>query len=284
MNASNLLMNGNDITGIDTISGVGLGDISISSGLNFSTGGGISMNNGGINNTSSISLGSATSGTNTVINQVGAGFNIQNTYPSTSNPSINLTVKNSGGIDRGIIITPTLISPTINIDMNTLNITRMGIGSTAVTQLATVNDTTIATTQYVTTACNAVASALPVYTTTTATCTQGGDMTPVTLFTTAYTSGGYATFVSGAFSLTLNNFFISLAITWASNPWNGYPPSGGSTTYINGYCTTNKTNYSCPILWSSNSPVANIYLPTGAPTANGTNYGFNLQSLGGIRQ
>jgi hypothetical protein len=168
--------------------------------------------------------------------------------------------------------------------MNTLNITRMGIGSTAVTQLATVNDTTIATTQYVTTACNNVAAALPVYTTTTATCTNGGDMTPVTLYTTAYTSGGYAVFVSGACSITINNYFLFIKLTWAAPPWNGYPPSTGQTIYINGYCTTNKTNYSCPLLWGTTPSEVQIYLPNGAPTGNGTNYGFNFQSLGGIPQ
>jgi hypothetical protein len=160
----------------------------------------------------------------------------------------------------------------------------MGTGSTAFTQLASSNDDSVATTAYVTTAVNNVASGIPVYTTTTSTLTAGGDMTPVTVFSTAYTSGGYATFVSGAFSVTLNNYFIFMKLTFAANPWNGYPPSAGGTVYINAYCTTNKTNYSCPILWSTTPPEAQIYLPTGAPTANGTNYAFNLQSLGGIPQ
>jgi hypothetical protein len=60
MNASNLLMNSNNISGIGTISGVGLGDVSISSGLNFSTGGGINMGNGGLLNCSSIAGNSGT--------------------------------------------------------------------------------------------------------------------------------------------------------------------------------------------------------------------------------
>jgi len=244
----------------------------------------LNINNQNIINIGALNMGSATIGANTLINQSGAVFNIQNTYPSTSSPQVNITVKNAGGIDRGILISSTLISPTLSIDMDSLNITRMGPGSTGFTQSASSNDTSIATTAYVTTAVAAVSALLPVYTTTTATMTTGGDMTPVTLFTTAYTSGGYATFVSGAFSITLNNYFLFLKLTWASPPWNGYPPSAGGTVYINAYCTTNKTNYSCPILWSTSPPEAQIYLPTGAPQGNGVNYGFNFQSLGGIRQ
>jgi hypothetical protein len=211
MNASNLVMNSNNITGINQLTGVGLGNISITSGLDFIYGSGLNMRNGGL-----------------------------------------------------------------------LNI---GSGSTAYTQLPTSNDTSIATTAYVTTAVNAVASNIPVYTTTTLTLTAGGSMTPVTVYTTCYTSGGYATFVSGAFSITLNNYFISLQLNWAAAPWNGYPPGGLQGKFLNAYCSTNQTNYSCSFLMGG-APTyqLQILLPTGAPTTNGTNYAFNLQSIGGIPQ
>jgi hypothetical protein len=60
MNSSNLVMNNNNISGIGILTGTGLGDITINSGLNFSTGGGINMGNGGLLNCSTIAGNSTT--------------------------------------------------------------------------------------------------------------------------------------------------------------------------------------------------------------------------------
>ena len=54
INNGNLVMNNNNISGIGILTGTGLGDITINSGLNFSTGGSINMGLGGIINCNSI--------------------------------------------------------------------------------------------------------------------------------------------------------------------------------------------------------------------------------------
>jgi hypothetical protein len=271
--------NAQNIIGIGALAGSG-GNISCNSNFLIGSGNVLNMQTNNIINCNSITLGSNTVGSNSYISQTGEILTISNTYPSTSSPNLNLYVKNSGGIDRGITITSSSISPSLPINMNNQDITNIGSGSSAYTQLPNTNDTTIATTAFVS---QAITTAVPIYTTTTATCPQGGDMTPLTVYTTCFTNGGYATFTSGAFSITLNGFFLFLSFQWASAPWNGYPPGGGQAIYLNTYCTTNKTNYSCPVLFSQ-AFLMQIYFPNGAPTTNGTNYTFNLQSFGKIPQ
>jgi hypothetical protein len=274
-----LNVSANNIIGIGALAGNG-GNISCNSNFLIGSGNVLNMQTNNIINCNSITLGSNTVGSNSYISQTGEILTISNTYPSTSSPNLNLYVKNSGGIDRGIQITTSTIFPSLPINMNTQDITNIGAGSSAVTQVPNTNNTSIATTAFVT---QAISSAIPIYTTTTATMPQGGDMTPLTVYTTCITDGGYATFASGAFSVTLNGYFLFISFQWAEAPWNGYPPASGQGLNINTYCTTNKTNYSCPVLFSQ-SFLMQIYIPTGAPTANGTNYTFNLQSFGKIPQ
>jgi hypothetical protein len=120
MNGVNLIMGANNITGIGTISGSGLSDISITSGLNFTTAGGINCGGGSIINCNTITdtsgnLVNTTTPTNnnvtnaiattgyvnsfatTVINPIssitGATFNPTNGYVYTNSNYVSVLIK-----------------------------------------------------------------------------------------------------------------------------------------------------------------------------------------------
>lgn len=151
---------------------------------------------------------------------------------------------------------------------------------TAPTPLSTDNDTSIATTAF-------VKANLPIYTTTTisqslSSCT----MTPATQnCTTIQSNLTIVLFTSSIFSLTAVNVLnppTFAKINFSALPWPLFPPPTGNY-FINGVNTATNISYSFPVIFATATTYyMQISLPTGAPYTLGTNYSFNLETIGSI--
>jgi hypothetical protein len=237
---------------------------------------------GGGNGDCDLICNTGTGATNTAFQIYCVGANTTNTTIATLTPQMSLS--NNGfpmQVKDGIGI-PTGKTYAVN-GVNILNNTNLLGNPTAITQPVGTNNTTLATTAFVLT--NG-----PIYTSSTFTLsssvssTISMNPTTVSVQTSYIQQTGIVTFNSVPFTITniTNNSISLLYVNFNINPWSKYPPAS-LTSFISVLCTTNSTQYTSSVTWSSYSPCALILnYPTGAPTTAGTAFTINLASLGGF--
>lgn len=257
MNTGNLIMGTNNISGIGTLSGTGLGDILITSGLNFSTGSGINCGGGSIINCNSIT---DTTG-NLVTTTTPTDNNITTAIATTGYVQSAI----SGGVSGVALLNPQPTSTqtftgAITFSVNPTSTTALPWGT---------NSTTIATTQF-------VQGALPKYTSSTLSFLSG---TPAraTLVQTTYpvqtelisTSSQYnsVSFFDNPFSYVNTNvggvpvgeqYVFSnpiLILQFSVKPWLSFYQSPTTDTMVG--TTSQGLTIAIPIGWST---VGNLYL------------------------
>ena len=229
------------------------------------TGGSLTANNSlGINSTNGVCILNYYTPNNLSLNMTGTAqtFYIQNT---------------NGNI---MTFSETEIDANKNLNMNNFSLLNIGQNSTAYTQPSSTNNTSIATTAF-------VKANLPIYTTTTisqslSSCT----MTPATQnCTTIQSNLTIVLFTSSIFSLTAVNVLnppTFAKINFSALPWPLFPPPTGNY-FINGVNTATNISYSFPVIFATATTYyMQISLPTGAPYTLGTNYSFNLETIGSI--
>jgi hypothetical protein len=258
-------MNNNNISGIGILTGTGLGDITINSGLNFSTGGGINMGTSGIINCNSIT-------------------DITGQYVTTNTPpdnTITTAIATTGYVATTIanIPTPSLANyaqlDTTNSQTFTgyLNFNNQVF---ALTQANNTNNTTLATTAF-------VKNNAGIYTQTSITSTSSiyYSITPstVNVISTYTSANNVVSFNSVQFSIVIGTqpTFLLAQLNFSASPFPGAPPATVAQT-ISMYCSNGAT-YAGTLNWIN---ATQIYIgpPSGISLSSGMTFTVNLASLG----
>ena len=264
MNAANINMNTNNISGIGILTGTGIGDITINSGLNFSTGGGINMGLGSIINCNSIT---DTSGQ----------YTTTNTPPDNS---ITTAIATTGYVATAISNIPSIDLSnyaqltTTNAQTFTgyINFNNQVF---ALTQASNTNNTTIATTAF-------VKANAGIYTQTSITPANSVyySLSPstVNVISTYTSANNVVSFNSVQFNIVIGTVptFLLAQLYFSASPFPGAPPA--TTQTISMYCSNGAT-YSGTITWLS---ATQIYIgpPSGIILSSGMTFTVNLASLG----